>query len=141
MRIIVVLISILSLFFMANKCNTKHDIEKMILVSNRLDNAVYVIPNYDYISIIQSSQSRRMLLANSRHYVVGANSSNRMLISSLCYEEVWNYTVRTDTLVLYIYDKETLENKEWLHLDSILLKKYKITYNELISDSCTFVIE
>jgi len=141
MKRIIVIISILSLAFMVTMCYSRKEVENRIMISNRFSQDIYIIPNYVYDEIEKSINSRSKFTANEGTYFVQSSTNGRILLGSLCIKEYWDYYVKSDTLTLYVYDKYRLENENWLHLDSILLKKYKITYNKLVLDSCTVIIK
>jgi|SRR5690554_2132213 len=140
MRKIVIFI-LLAHLLMAHRCVTKEMRGNTITVDNQLNQEVFLLPykiKYDYYN---TDFTKQRLLYN---YFVEANSINKTFHTPFCMKDYWGNTVVGDTLEILIFTRDTLKKDrtlEELVSDKSYIRKIKLTYNQLISDSCKVVIQ
>lgn len=136
------IIIFVGLSLMANKCYKDEDIENRILIENKLDKTIYVVPGYNYPDTTLGFTSKESILANKNSLMVAPKSSERITNLSLCYENEWNRLVPSDTLFLFVFDKTVIDNESWEIITNnyMILRRYEVTFSDLASD-CKFIVQ
>ena len=140
MRKIIIFI-LLAHLLLANRCVTKEMRNNTITIDNRLNQEVFLLPyriKYDYFDV---DFSKQRILYN---YDISALSEKKMFHTPFCMKDSWDRAVIGDTLEILVFTRDTLERDrtlEKLVSDESYIRKIKLTYDELIRDSCRVVIE
>jgi len=128
-------------FLFANRCVTKEMWEKRITVENKLNTEVYLLPyriERDYYDL---KFTKDRIIHN---YFIHNQSISKIFHTPFCMKEYWDRTVIGDTLEILVFVKDTLEEDKTLEelvTEKSYTKKIKLTYNQLIKDICTVVID
>lgn len=140
MRKIVIFI-LLAHLLMAHRCVTKEMRNNTITVDNQLNQEVFLLPykiKYDYYNMEDTNAG---IISN---YSVNPLSKKKMFYTPFCMKDYWGNTVVGDTLEILVFTRDTLKKDrtlEELVSDKSYIRKIKLTYNQLISDSCKVVIQ
>jgi len=137
-----ILVTFVGLSLIASKCYKDEEIENRILIENKLNKTIYVVPGYNYPDTTLGFTSKESILANKTSLMVFPQSNKRITNLSLCYKNEWNRLVPTDTLFLFVFDKKVVDNESWETITNnyMVLKRYKITFSDLASD-CEFTVQ
>lgn len=128
-------------FLFANRCVTKEMWEKTITVDNKLKKEVYLLPykiKRDYYDL--GFTKDRI----THNYFIHNQSISKIFHTPFCMKEYWDRAVIGDTLEILVFDKDSLDKDKTLEeliTDKSYISSVKLTYNQLIKDSCKVVIE
>ena len=133
---------LLSLSLMSTTCIRKDDLESSIFVDNQLDKNIYVVPNYHYPDTTTGFINKGILQANIR-YQFSPLSKDYLRLYGICKEEGWKRRVPSDTLLILVLDKNEVDNGNWddYAKGNNYLRRYKLSYNDLICNDCKIIIE
>lgn len=140
MRKIIALI-LLSHILLATRCVTKQMRDNTIVVSNQLNQEVFLLPykiKYDYYDI---SFSKQRIISN---YAVNPISERKIFHTAFCIKNTWKSVVVGDTLEILVFNRDALEKEKTLEelvSAKSYIRKIKLTYDKLIADSCKVIIE
>ena len=128
--------------FMSTTCIKKDDLENSIFVDNKLEKSIYVVPNYHYPDTTTGFITKGILQANIR-YQFRPLSKDYLRMYGICKEKNWKELIHSDTLLILVLDKNDVDNGNWddYAKGNNYLKKYKLSYNDIISNGCQLIIE
>ena len=135
-------ILILCTFLLAFTCYTDEDIENRISIKNNRDFDIYCLPSFAYPDTSLAFTSKNSIDANTYAYSIDKNSSKRLGYLSLCYKDEFNRVVESDTLILFIFNKDTIDLNSWEYItnNDKVLKRIYLTYPDLIESNCEIEI-
>jgi len=112
-----------------------------ITIDNQLNQEVFLLPyriKYDYFDM---KDTKVGIISN---YALSSLSKKKMFYTPFCMRDSWDRAVIGDTLEILVFTRDTLERDrtlEELVSDKSYIRKIRLTYNQLIKDSCIIVIE
>jgi hypothetical protein len=61
---------------------------------------------------------------------------------SLCEESEWKRVVPFGTLMVFVFLKSDIDNNDWNTIvsNNMVYKKYKLTYQDLVRNTCTLLV-
>lgn len=132
---------LLAHLLLANRCVTKEMRNNTITIDNQLNQEVFLLPyriKYDYFDM---KDTKVGIISN---YALSSLSKKKMFYTPFCMRDSWDRAVIGDTLEILVFTRDTLERDrtlEELVSDKSYIRKIRLTYNQLIKDSCIIVIE
>lgn len=103
---------------MANRCYTAEDIAARITVENKTSNYLYCVPSYSYPDTSLDFTNKDQIFRNSTVYDIAPNTSDKIDYISLCRASEWQRVVISDTLILFIFKKDIVDNTDWSAIES-----------------------
>ncbi|MFV0469110.1 MAG: hypothetical protein ACK5MK_09320 [Dysgonomonas sp.] len=141
LKIIAIFSSIMLL--MSTRCIKKSDLETSILIENNLDRSVYLLSSLDYPNTqINGYFNKKVLLVNPQYYI--KSKSNKYLnIYGICKKDIWKMFVPSDTLLVFVLDKDSVDVSDWEEYTSgdKYLRRYKFSYEDILRNGCKITIE
>jgi hypothetical protein len=126
---------------MSTTCIKRSDLETSIYVENKLEKSIYVIPGFNYPDV-NISINRDVLQANGR-YQFEPLSQDYMRLYGICIEKYWKEFIPSDTLLIFVLDKDSVDNKDWGNYvnGNNFLRRYKLSYEDIIQNGCKIIVE
>lgn|SRR5690554_450635 len=137
----IIIFMLLAHLLLANRCVTKEMRNNTITIDNQLNQEVFLLPyriKYDYFDM---KDTKVGIISN---YALSSLSKKKMFYTPFCMRDSWDRAVIGDTLEILVFTRDTLERDrtlEELVSDKSYIRKIRLTYNQLIKDSCIIVIE
>lgn len=137
----IIIFMLLAHLLLANRCVTKEMRNNTITIDNQLNQEVFLLPyriKYDYFDM---KDTKVGIISN---YALSSLSKKKMFYTPFCMRDSWDGAVIGDTLEILVFTRDTLEKDrtlEELVSDKSYIRKIRLTYNQLIKDSCIIVIE
>lgn len=136
-----ILFLLLAHLLLANRCVTKEMRNNTIIIDNQINQEVFLLPykiKYDYFDM---KNTKAGIISN---YSLNSLTKKKLFYTPFCLENFWDRTVTGDTLEILVFNRDTLEIDkplEELVLEKSYIRQIKLTYDQLIKDSCTVVIK
>jgi hypothetical protein len=136
------IIIILSTVLMANKCYLKEDINNRITIDNKTSKYLYCVPCFSYPDTSLNFTNKDIIIANKGIYEITPNTIGKMGSISLCEESEWKRVVPFGTLMVFVFLKSDIDNNDWNTIvsNNMVYKKYKLTYQDLVRNTCTLLV-
>jgi len=134
------LLIILAIIVSQQKCNKRY-YENLIIINNKLNYDIYCVPSYNYPDTSLNFIKKDVIIVNSRFYWIESDTSRIIGPEALRALEVWERWVLSDTLILFVFNKNELENQSWEYTKEHYYKKIFLTYKDLINSNGTIIID
>lgn len=140
----ILILNVISLLISCNAKNTDN-CHMIITVVNKTDKTIYVAnsdgyPETDFTKLIGNP-----LKFPTSHKVESNESSRGAVLKSYgtCYEYIYKNSIPSDTMLVYVFDGPTLENKGWDYIkkNNLVLKRYELTLKDLDSLNWTITYD
>jgi len=123
---------VLAILLLGSTCKKEgEDCHKTIMFANQIDNTLYVTLSYGYPDTL-AIYNNPSLVPNQ--YKVLPNETNEHSLSGReCIELEFNYSIPSDTLMVYVFDANVLETIPWETVisDNLILKRYDLSLEDL----------
>ena len=128
---------VLTLLFGNFKCYKEKDILQMVEIKNNSNLDIYFIPSYVEIDTTLGFTSKETIVANETRLLVKSNTQGR-ITRPICSEENFN-SLNTNKIHVFCVDKKIFDNTKWeiIKMNSMVLKRYDLSLQDLINSNCT----
>lgn len=139
----IVVLVLISITIMSNKCYNKKAIENRLLIENTFDFEIYVIPSFIFPDTSLDFTSKDFIVANRSSILVPPKSTVRITNLSLCFENEWKRLVPSDTLQLFVFERKLIDEEKWsdVYKDYKVLRRCNFTLLQVLERNCTLKIE
>jgi hypothetical protein len=138
-----IIIVITSLFFY-QACGDKEDnCHKTITFVNKTADALYVVANSDYPDTMAFRNQPNPLLDSNFTKVLSNENNTQALWRRDCIELAFKDLIPSDTLMIYVFDSEVLENTPWetVKTNYLILKRYDLSLQDLKNTNWTITYQ
>lgn len=127
------LVNVMAIALSFNSCVRKEtaNCHFNIYVKNNSAKAVYIYGYHDYPDSSLKNKNYNPSVAGE-YYRVNANATTN-IYSRSCYEDVFRTSIPSDTIMIYIFDAQTLETTPWetVKMNNMYLKRYDLSLQNL----------
>lgn len=110
-----------------NECNMRGGRDERLIIYNYSPKAFYFQLDYYYPGVNLNDPAT----GNGDHYAVYPGLSNSF-DSRTCWENVFETTIESDTLIVYFFDKHLVDSSwQYVRDNQLYLEQRKLTLNEL----------
>lgn len=131
-----ILFLVTSVLFIGSTCNKKEEVcHKTISFINKSDEAIYVSCDTHYPDTLYFGHYSGLTSNAYTNKILANTKSDRPLQNRDCWETDFNYEdiIPSDTLMVYVFDAQILENTPWDSVVSnyLVLKRYDLSLQDL----------
>ncbi|MCT4636638.1 MAG: hypothetical protein N4A72_02925 [Bacteroidales bacterium] len=113
------------------------DCHRTIEFRNRTSESIYISASFDYPDTSSFAGMPNPIL-DAGHSKVLPNSINRSRLRYRgCIESKFKYSIKSDTMMIYVFDAEILENNNWedVKCNYMVIKRYDVSLQDLINNN------
>lgn len=122
------------MLFFNQACGDKEDeCHKTIAFKNTTSKSLYVTSSYEYPDTLSFIGIPNPVLDSSHTKVLPEETNTRVLWGRDCIEIAFKDLIHSDTLMVYVFDAETLETTPWdtVKANYMVLKRYDLSLEDL----------
>lgn len=128
------LILLVSTFFLLISCvyTNTDDSHKLITIVNKSNKTLYVFRSYEYPNVEAYKHNPDPMLGGDSK-VESHETTQSVLASGTSYEHIYENSIPSGTMMIYVFDGATLESQGWDYIkaNNLVLKRYDLTLQDL----------